>query len=58
MTLSEEQASQLKAGDPLEFYVNREWVPVTVVEVQADDTVRVSHGQQKINAEWGELRPL
>lgn len=59
LTLSEDDVRQLKAGDPLDYYANRKWVPVTVVEVRdRKDTVLVAgtDGDWQAEAEWGELR--
>lgn len=55
LTLSEDEAQQLKPGDPLEYYANREWVRVTVVKLQGD-LVRVTTGTMEIDAVLGELR--
>lgn len=58
LTLSEDDVSRLKVGDPLDYYADRKWVPVTVVEVRKDDTVLVAgiNGDWQAEAEWGELR--
>lgn len=56
MTITEEAASRLKQGDPLEYHNGEEWVTVQVVRPLADDTVRIKYGTMEIDAVLGELR--
>ena len=58
LTLTEDEATQLKEGDPLDYHNGDEWVPATVVRQMTPehDTVRVATGDLETEAELGELR--
>lgn len=58
MTLTEAEARQLKADDPLDYHDGHEWLSVWVVEPMRDDqdTVNITNGTWKREAELGELR--
>lgn len=55
LTLSEDEAQQLKPGDPLEYHNGQEWITVHLVKLQGD-LVRVTTGTMEIDAVLGELR--